>query len=69
MVAGRTPAGANASEPAPPVLASADPGLGTSFDDLSDEELQAVLAAVEGAEQSLPSAEPPSAAPELGEGG
>jgi anti-sigma factor RsiW len=39
-------------------VASAEPGLGERFDDLSDEELQAVVAAVEARERGLPTAEP-----------
>jgi hypothetical protein len=60
-----TPAGS-----APPtVLAAADPGLGARFDDLTDDELLAVIAAVEADELALPSAEPESVAPAFGEGG
>jgi anti-sigma factor RsiW len=34
--------------PPPPVLAQSDPGLGAAFDDLTDDELQAVIAAIGG---------------------
>lgn len=54
---------------APAVLAAAEPGLGARFDDLSDAELQQVIAAVEGADRALPSAEPDPAAPDVGGGG
>lgn len=54
---------------APAVLAAAEPGLGARFDDLSDEELQEVIAAVEGADRALPSEEPDPATPDFGGGG
>ncbi len=47
------------------VLAAAEPGLGARFDDLTDEELQAVIAAVEGSDRTLPDEELAPAAPEL----
>jgi anti-sigma factor RsiW len=49
----------------PAVLATAEPGLGARFDDLTDEELQAVIAAVEGSDRTLPDEELAPAAPEL----
>lgn len=54
---------------APAVLAAAEPSLGARFDDLTDEELQAVLDAVEEADDVLPSEEPESAPPALPGGG
>ena len=44
--------------PAPARVASAEPALGERFDDLSDEELQAVVAAIEASDRGLPTAEP-----------
>jgi hypothetical protein len=59
---------ARASAP-PSVLASAEPSLGARFDDLTDDELQAVIAAVEGADGALLSEEPAAEEPPTGEGG
>jgi len=51
------------------VLAVAGPALGARFDDLTDEELQAVLAAVDGTDASLVSFEPEPATPAVSGGG
>jgi hypothetical protein len=47
-----------AASPTPVRVASAEPVLGERFDDLSDEELQAVVAAVEASDGGLPTDEP-----------
>jgi hypothetical protein len=44
--------------PARGPVASAEQALGERFDDLDDEELQAVVAAVEGSDRGLPTVEP-----------
>ncbi len=67
---GSTPAPVGSRQPA--LLASADaaaPVLGARFDDLTDDELQAVIAAVEGSDRTLPSEEVAPAEPDVsGEG-
>lgn len=51
------------------VLAVAGPALGARFDDLTDEELRAVLAAIDGTDASLVSFEPEPATPAVNGGG
>jgi hypothetical protein len=58
VVSGPQAAAVAAASPAPARVASAEPVLGERFDDLSDEELQAVVAAVEASDGGLPTDEP-----------
>lgn len=59
----------SAMAPDQAVLAVAGPTLGARFDDLSDEELQAVIAAIDGSDAALVSFEPDPATPAVGGGG